>query len=529
MEFFLLWLETLAVALLFCAMMLACSSRLRSNRLRRLFDVCAVGLPFLILLMATLLLVGVRARSQGYGPSPVGLGSLTVVFAIGAWIIRRRAARESNSGPAAREWPVSYLALGFIGGGLLQLMTLQNLDENVRDWLANVQVEAGAMALAVEAPMVPDRDNAALLYEEIGRAAESSTTSGWLTDHGYLENDAGSEADWSSPDLVAVLAESESIIAAVRHAAEYPAYRLDRPTALSHFSNPTRPDLLPMLLASRIVVVDARYRARNDEVSAAVGGLAALHGVTRHAADLRLMISAMIATGVEKYAADALSDVLAMPGLAVEDLDRLELDPSMSHRRATVRAIRVEEASLLALYGQIAVEPGMLYGSLGIGGVPGPRPGLSSLYRIFFLRDDINRFRLGMAGVYRVCMESHSRIREHCDRTRSVPGRRTASIGGHFALNAASSILGALRGDAWRQLSRLAMAIRRQELITGESLQSLDDLESETITLLPGDPYSSKPLLFKRAEHGWFVYSVGENEDDDGGEGDDLVIRVRPR
>jgi hypothetical protein len=74
------------------------------------------------------------------------------------------------------------------------------------------------------------------------------------------------------------------------------------------------------------------------------------------------------------------------------------------------------------------------------------------------------------------------------------------------------------KGQALLRCLRIVNEITRLEQ-QGVEVTGLADLD------LPGegtrDPFSSQPLLLKKLPHGWVVYSVGENLEDDGGRVDD--------
>ena len=72
------------------------------------------------------------------------------------------------------------------------------------------------------------------------------------------------------------------------------------------------------------------------------------------------------------------------------------------------------------------------------------------------------------------------------------------------------------RSEAQIRALRVLNALGQRDNPEKESLANLSDLglpESATI-----DPYSGKPLIVKKVEGGWLIYSVGENRIDDGGD-----------
>jgi hypothetical protein len=61
-----------------------------------------------------------------------------------------------------------------------------------------------------------------------------------------------------------------------------------------------------------------------------------------------------------------------------------------------------------------------------------------------------------------------------------------------------------------------ALAIERFRLASGRWPKSLEELRPKYLREVPRDPFDSKPLRFRRTNEGVAVYSVGENEKDDG-------------
>lgn len=77
------------------------------------------------------------------------------------------------------------------------------------------------------------------------------------------------------------------------------------------------------------------------------------------------------------------------------------------------------------------------------------------------------------------------------------------------------------RSEAQQRCTILALAIRRHWLKTGKVVDDLsqlpDELIGENADQIRRDPFNGQPLLFQRDEHQFTIYSVGENQVDDGG------------
>ncbi len=82
-------------------------------------------------------------------------------------------------------------------------------------------------------------------------------------------------------------------------------------------------------------------------------------------------------------------------------------------------------------------------------------------------------------------------------------------------------------------LAAAALAVHRAE--TGEFPKKLAELTPKLLEQVPADPFTGEPLIYRRTEDGYVLYSVGPDLEDDGGveneddrEEGDLVVRVPP-
>ncbi len=125
--------------------------------------------------------------------------ALTLSFAAGTvWLLvkgLRSAGVEGQPAAApvaaAASWPRGKLAIALLAAVALYCMTWWNLDLAARQQLAALRVEAGARALSVAPPRLPDRDNAAFVYQQafaaMGRESkdDDSAPGAWLWDDAW--------------------------------------------------------------------------------------------------------------------------------------------------------------------------------------------------------------------------------------------------------------------------------------------------------------------------------------------------------
>jgi hypothetical protein len=84
--------------------------------------------------------------------------------------------------------------------------------------------------------------------------------------------------------------------------------------------------------------------------------------------------------------------------------------------------------------------------------------------------------------------------------------------------------LGRVNFIAWRnkidaESTLVTIALVRYRQDTGSYPETLDELvEARYIKQIPIDPFSDKPVIYRKTADGCILYSVGENLTDDGGE-----------
>jgi hypothetical protein len=77
---------------------------------------------------------------------------------------------------------------------------------------------------------------------------------------------------------------------------------------------------------------------------------------------------------------------------------------------------------------------------------------------------------------------------------------------------------GANRNQAKLRLLICGLALRSYCLEKGQPAEKLADLVPDYLSEMPQDPYSGKPLVYRREATGYVLYSVGSDGQDDGGQ-----------
>ena len=89
------------------------------------------------------------------------------------------------------------------------------------------------------------------------------------------------------------------------------------------------------------------------------------------------------------------------------------------------------------------------------------------------------------------------------------------------------------RWSARRATARAAVAVQRFRLKHGRLPNKLADLVPDYLKTVPADPYTGKPVVYRKLKKGFIVYAVGPNGKDDAGRdagdkppGDDISFRI---
>jgi hypothetical protein len=513
MGYVLLWIESLAVSLLWAATMITCIAPLRR---RKVLSVLIVLAPLAGYLSLTGL-AGFMKYGGMLGTRFYPILALTVFFVIGAsWLLHRglgRGSEEPQRRPAL-SWPRRKLAIALGVAVVLHLTTFWNLDLAARQWLAAHRAEAGALALSVAPPRVSDRDNAALVYQQAFEVMGPLKSWNEASDFKFDEWARAGETDFDpqEPELREFLQRQTSVLALLRRAAEKPGCYFDR--------NYGRPGLdfhvsqtLHLMTASRLLALQSRCTAADGHLGAALEDVQALFSMAEHVSNEPVMISVLLSMAIESTAADALQAVLRSGQPSADELAALDVDPSVSYARCFQRAFRMEEA----LYLSICCHMGL--GTLEPGRGMDMR-GLAPLYRVFVFNEDMAVLRRTMQELHRLTVLPFHETRDDWQRfNKKLKAGSEGFIGiGNLLTPALTRLVErAVEADARHRVVRVALAMHRYRAAGGRFPDKLEDLTPEFIIAVPRDPFDGKPIKLKRTDGGLVVYSIGPDMTDQGG------------
>lgn len=520
------YLAIVAACLLWSAVFTAAAARSRPGWIRWLLVAVAVIVPVLALVpwvgLTAILAFGVKLEANWFAP--------TLTAAISAligslWIAR--AGLSPRAAPAAAAWPIIGLAALFVMAKAVAAGTLLFIDNALAAEGRMLRVESAQMMATALPPAPGPDDNAAPLYQRAFAALAADEA----LDKPESPLVSATMSDAASPEASAILERHAATLDLLRRATDKPNCRFDR-----DWSRPSIDMLLPevqeMRRAARLLALAARRAAADGDGEQALADVVRMHRLGMHSASEPILISGLVGQAIDALALGTLADVL--PRLEKSDLTLLDTDVMRDFVATPIRYQRAflgEEAFGLATLGDIAdggdgmTDLDLL--ALQVAGdepVPFPFGGpFSFLYRCFMLPSDIAGYREVMGRYQEIAgkmlLPKPQPYPVVVKETAEIEETLTSRRAGVFASLLAPALSGVLksqaRGAAMHDVAGVLVAVTRARL-AGTSLA--ESLVPQALPALPGDPFmDDKPLVAKRTDRGWVVYSVGPDGEDDGG------------
>ena len=523
MGYILLCVENLAVSLLLLATLEACLGHWQRRRLR-VIEVVLDALVVLALYLGLTCLLGWLKFAMSL---PISwfypLAALTVCYMVGVGWIMIAGWRQSEgglSGPRCALWPRSRLAIALAVAAALHLMTFWNLDLAMWQRLETLRAEAGALALSVAPPRIPDRDNAALVYQQAFAKMGDSPWPKVYDEKWYKWLQPGDTGfDSKDAELRDFLNRQAATLALLREAGNKPGCYFECDYSRPSFEWSPLTEWQKLGGAARLLALDARCKAADHDLHGALVDCRAILAMAEHTSSDPGLISLLVAVAVDMNGMPTLQDVLASAPASAEDIGALEFSCNFSYQRAFQRALRMEEACGQAWFYDVATEKiSLLPVAASSRGERFSCPSTlvaAPLYRLFLMEDD---------------QEAYSRFMKQCQQLASQPyfqskadweGLKTTGILTRLLLPGSNLYCQCsermTQADAQRSLLRLALATYRFQAVHGRLPNNTEELMPEFIPVVPQDPFDGKPLRMKKTDGGVVLYSIGPDMTDDDG------------
>lgn len=491
----LLWVLSLASALLLVAAVTAFTGTLKRFKIR-------IILPTLSALAPLLAGVGVMVFAYKLsGPELLGffgyMVSWTFIYLAGVVYILMRSFSMIKRDPIACVRLRGKLAASFGVVLAICFCVLLILDNTTRIKFGVIRSEAVSTALALQPPRVSDHLNASLIYEKAFKAMEEKELPDWW---GEIAEPA---FDSSKGEVRAFLEGKREALTLLQLAASMPGYYVK----VDHLKGEL-PRLIPYKNAASLLALDARCKAANREIDASLKNIAAIRLMAAQIKDTPAIIAAIMAAAVQQTGTRTVENILSegepIPAGVVEK----PIDDTVGLYEAFIHALRMNEALMaFTSTSQLSIHSIDWWIPLG-----------DLWYRPLFLYDELTAAREIILDAHTIAAKPYYKSVEDWKRweksAKSARGIITAVPVPFYGRGIEIKILAAEAGVGLRNLAFATSAYQADHDAYPDSLEVLTP---DYISHIPTDPFSGKPLKMTSVEGGLILYSVGPDlRDDDG-------------
>jgi hypothetical protein len=388
--------------------------------------------------------------------------------------------------------------------------------------LADLKAKGVPLAALELAPPCPDADNAARLWKAAASLLEAEGSDRERLGRAFQDLAA------SKPPGAEDRAEIEALISRNRKALDLVYEMADRPCFLYRDSEAALqdamvPDALKMIIAARLVGFDALFRADGGDVPGALerirDGLASVSKTAQEGTLIAYLVSVAETRMMLKF----LEAICQGRNIADADLARLvaglESGPWRERLAEAIRGDRVFslEWGMEAVRGRFRdpadqnVKRRIFYWLL--------RPVIKAEVRWQLAR--LTSWEKIARDPY---FEQRARLASDPEFSEAVPWyfELTGFLAGTFD----TVFLKTGQLEAIMVVDRTALACRLYKSRSGRYPETMDELVPGLLTEVPLDPFTGKPLVYRREGEGFIVYSLGSNEKDDGGRSTYAITRL---
>lgn len=278
--------------------------------------------------------------------------------------------------------------------------------------------------------------------------------------------------------------------------------------------------LLPALgdvrQGAKMLKLEAVLHAEKARPQLATDSVTAIFGVARSLAKEPILIPQLVRISCEALAVSTLERVVNRTELTDEQLAKLSQILENGDDNAGISRAFAGERCIVVEY---LKDPTSYDLSIFSDPPPFPRP-LVTLCKITGLADTDALLCINLMSNYMEVMQLEPHYRKEA--VEAIEAKRNKISKIHVLLHIAMPSLSRcvtldLRGIARLRTARVALAIERYRLASGNLPDVLSDLIPSYMDTIPSDPFDGEQLRYKKLDIGFVVYSVGEDGQDDGG------------
>ena len=514
MEYALLWVESLSLAILLALYVRSAAGRARKSWIRATCRCLAFAAPAIFGVFYTM--VAWYFRQNGIQPDWFFAYSLSwlICFSVVFFLTGRFVAKVDIVPKAGESSARPNLLLAFCVVFVFLVATYMKIDMDVRARLASSQIQGLAAAMRVSPESENDAHSGGVLFR---KALDSIDLPAWAS---KIDN---SEYMPDMEDVESVLTNNRQTLELIRRAAEISedsfvpgklAYDRYWPSFHSEL-----PDGHGTTEACLLLALDALYNTRKEEADAALADIGLIGDIAASFGRIPYLVSNMQTVRLVEVQKTALERFLAS-GQDFEPervLDAVKRDSFLldSFRRAIV----MEEGMFLYSYSKdmsVARLSDIFYSNggdlldLGLCLFP---------YRAFMVRSELDfSDQYWKKHQEFVSLPIYRGFNRHEEWENDIMKHPGGIVSGIAFVKMSRYYVNPNVGEANQRLMLLAAALSACRDGNGFYPDRIGDLIPDYAAGLPIDPFDGEPLKIKSVDGGLIVYSVGPDFKDNGGE-----------
>jgi len=423
-----------------------------------------------------------------------------------------------------------------IGLVLLVILTVVLAARAVLNWtegrkltraLAELKAKGVPLTAGDLASPCSDEDNAARLWKAAVNLLAVEEQDKEVLGRAFMDLVASKPMEPSHRSALAgVIAKNQKALELLHEMADKPCFLYRDPgTPLIEAIPP--PEMVKMILATRLIGFDALLEAEKGEVPSAAERIRSGLGFASKVAQEGTMITQLIAVADTRMLAGFLEAICRGRKVDDEILLRLiaDLEPGPWRERLaqTIKGERVVfiEAAKKAASGT-RMENAYLFGE------PSRLNDIRAWLVRPFLKTDMRRTLPKLFDLEAQALlpyyESRGSLRAQDQQIETLPWYAFVSklILGNFE----AAFLKEAQLEATLLAARTGLACKLFKNRTGAYPEALDALVPGILNEVPIDPFTGKPFVYRREGEGFIVYSLGSNEKDDGGRSTYMITQL---
>jgi hypothetical protein len=329
---------------------------------------------------------------------------------------------------------------------------------------------------------------------------------------------------WNTP-LERLTAGNSDFLAFLRKTTSGPPAMFD--TDWSKGYNTLLPQLSKIRACTRLLAADAMVNARRGDMDAAMADVVASFRLRRLIDNDPMLVSKLVATALDTVSFDALEGIMRTGRPSRASVKGLldDLSDREDRNRMTLPLLG-ETASVVSVFNDARKDPRMI-GTLNSSS-PSPYADSNGVIG-FFAKTGARIVWVWPADEYYYLQETRAlRTRSRLpfpDALKAAPGP-SPSANAPMAFSVVTRtlvpalgrmLISQARSDAQARMARIALALYLCRSDNGSYPPTLDALSPDYLPSPQLDPFDGKPLRYKPSESGFLIYSVGEDQGDDGG------------